>query len=193
MRTIVKTSSWLVVAALLTILSIFLHEVFHYAAAVLSGAENVKLHWADITFDSGSLGSRGLAVTWLAGPILTHTIILWVLLSKTNNLAALALGLGACSRNLVLLPFTIKFLLGRDTSTFTNDEVTVGQALEVSPMIFALPAVALSALGLYRFLTRAKRASSIILATVLVLGVVLGIASWGIIGPILLPGGKGFS
>lgn len=192
MQNFVKIPIWLMCAASLTILTIVAHEVAHFLAAKAAGAENVSLHWADVTFLDGSVGNMGVAFIWLAGPAVTHAIIIWVLLSKAHSLAAMALGIGACSRNIVVLPFTIKFLLGRDTSTFTNDEVTAAAALDVSPMFFALPAVLFGLVGGTVFIMRACKTIHYSQVVSLICGVVLGIVCWGAVGPILLPGGKGF-
>ncbi len=178
--------------ALLCILTIIAHELAHFAAAIAMGGQNVALHWADITFAPGSLDATGLAVTWAAGPIITHLIILWVWLRGRADWPALALGLGAATRNMILLPFTLKFLLGHDVSGFTNDEVTVADALAMSPLPLALFATALGWSAFVLFLARAKRSGGWALLATLLVGTILGIASWGAIGPILLPGGKGF-
>ncbi|MEM6727719.1 MAG: hypothetical protein AAF618_04395 [Pseudomonadota bacterium] len=188
-----KVSFWLAVSALATILTILGHEVAHYVGALASGAENLRLHWADISFDEASLGNIGTAVTWLAGPVFTHGVILWVLLSRTSNIWLLALGLGASSRNLVLIPFTVKLLLGRDVSTFTNDEVTASQALQISPIFFACFAVLLGIYGTTDFLRRAHHSVPYSLPISLFIGTVLGIVLWGLIGPVVLPGGKGIA
>ena len=192
MKQSTKLPLWFLGAALLTALTIIAHELAHYVAAIVMRAENVKLHWADITFTENSLNSTGLAVTWIAGPLLTHGIIVWVWLSKRTDLLALALGLGACSRNLVLLPFTIKFLFGRDVSTFTNDEVTVAEALGISPIGFAVVAVLLGVGGTIVFLKRAYASNGVLFPIALLLGTIAGIILWGTAGPALLPGGKGF-
>jgi len=181
----------LALTAVMTVVTIVVHELAHFGAAISSGARGVSLHWADISYEPGSLSSVGEAVTWGAGPLVTHAIIIWALVSRSNHIAVLALGLGAASRNLVLLPFAIKSLLGRDTTTFTNDEVTVGQALGLSPLVFAVPAIVLSLLGLFVFLRRCWRSRGGVPAVLLILGVVLGIVLWSVVGPVLLPGGKG--
>ncbi|MEM9854301.1 MAG: hypothetical protein AAF841_07580 [Pseudomonadota bacterium] len=189
----VQVLLWLAACVFMTILTILGHEVAHYFGALSSGAEGLKLHWADISFDEASLGSVGTAITWLAGPMFTHLLILWVLLSRTSNIWLLALGLGASSRNLVLIPFTMKFLLQRDVSTFTNDEVTAAQALEISPLYFAVIAVLLGILGTVIFLMRAHRSVPFVLPISLFVGTILGIVIWGLVGPIILPGGKGIA
>ncbi|MEM1301652.1 MAG: hypothetical protein AAGH17_03635 [Pseudomonadota bacterium] len=187
----VRVLQWLVISVLATILTVIAHELAHYGGALAFGAGDLRLHWADITFDEASLSNAGTAVTWLAGPALTHGLILWVLLARSSNIWLLAVGLGACSRNLVLLPFTTKFLLGRDTSTFSNDEVTAAQALQVSPVFFAGIAVVLGVVGTSVFLRRAHRSVPYALPTTLLVGTVLGIVIWSIVGPVVLPGGKG--
>ena len=191
MKTFQQIPVWLVIAALLTALTIIGHEIAHYLGALAMGASDVALHWADVTFDAATLSGWGLAFTWFAGPLFTHAIILVVLLSRASGIVALALGLGACSRDLVVLPFTIKLLLGRDVSTFTNDEVTAAAALGIAPHAFAVFAAGLGLVGLAVFLNRAYRSKGALFAVTLILGTLAGIALWSVIGPTLLPGGKG--
>ncbi|MEM6277158.1 MAG: hypothetical protein AAF714_09415 [Pseudomonadota bacterium] len=189
----VRISRWLAVSALATIITILGHEIAHYSGALAVGAEELRLHWADISFDESSLDAMGTAITWLAGPVFTHGLILWILLSRSSNLWLLALGLGASSRNLVLIPFTLKWLLGRDISTFSNDEVTAAEALQMSPILFAGIAVALGLTGTFVFLRRAHREVPYALPIALFVGTVLGILIWGGVGPTILPGGKGIA
>lgn len=186
-----QISRWLAIAALFTIVTIIGHEIAHYSGAAAVGAENLHLHWADISFDEASLSDIGTAITWLAGPLFTHGVILWVLLSRTSNIWLLALGLGASSRNLVLTPFAIKLLLGRNVATFTNDEITAAHAFGISPVFFALIAATLGIVGTFVFLRRAHQAVPFALPISLFIGTVLGIVFWGIVGPAVLPGGKG--
>ncbi|MEM8618050.1 MAG: hypothetical protein AAGF20_14095 [Pseudomonadota bacterium] len=187
----VQIPRWLAVSAVATIGTIFGHEVAHYLGALAVGASDLRLHWADISFDETSVDDIGTAIIWLAGPLFTHSLILWVLLSRTSSILHLAIGLGAASRNLVLIPFTAKYLLGRDVSTFSNDEVTAAQALKTSPALFAVIAVLLGLAGTFVFLRRAHRLVPYTLPLSLLIGTVLGIVIWAFVGPVILPGGKG--
>ena len=187
-----RVPGWLVIAAILTALTILVHEMAHYIGAVAMGAQNVKLHWVDVTYDEGSLTAFGVAVTALAGPLFTHALILWIWLSGAISSAALALGLGACSRNIVLLPFTLKTLINRDVSSFSGDEVRAAEALGITPLPFALIAVMLGVGGLITFLTRAYRSSSVAFPIALFIGTIVGIVLWNYIGPVLLYGGRGY-
>lgn len=189
----IKISRWLAISALLTILTIIGHEVAHYCGAVAVGAENLHLHWADVSFDEASLSDNGTVITWLAGPVFTHGIILWVLLSRTSNIWLLALGIGASSRNVVLIPFTLKLILEQDVSTFTNDEITAAHAFGIPPIFFALIAATLGIVGTLIFMRRAHRAMPYALPISLFVGTVLGIVIWGVVGPVVLPGGKGIA
>jgi len=184
---------WLITSAILTAFTIFLHEIAHYVSAVGFGAENVKLHWLDVSFDEGSLNRTGAAVTALAGPFSTYMIIIVVWLSGANGLVPLALGIGAASRNLVLLPFAIKTVLGHDISSFSNDEVRTAMILNVSPLPFGLIAAILGVGGIIIFLRRAFHAKGVLFPISLIIGTVLGIMLWSVIGPMLMSGGRGFA
>lgn len=184
---------WLICAAVLTALTIFVHEIAHYISALVMGAENVQLHWLDVSYDPASLSRTGAALTALAGPFSTYLIIVVVWLSGASALAPLALGVGAVSRNLVLLPFTIKLILGRDISSFTNDEIRTAIILNVSPMPFGLAAGLLGIGGLFVFGRRAFRAGGVVFLLALLVGTVLGITLWSLIGPLLFSGGRGFA
>jgi len=193
MQTLKKFTSWLAIAAVLTILTILAHEIAHFVGALLMGAKEIKLHWADVTYKENTLNAFGVAVTWLAGPFLTHVIILCVWLGRASSVAALSLGLGACSRNLVLLPFTVNTLMGRDVSSFSGDEVRAAEALRAHPLPFVLVALALGVGGLILFLTRAYRMEGMSQPIVLFIGTIVGIVLWNYVGPVVLPGGRGYS
>jgi len=76
-------------------------------------------------------------------------------------------------------------------ATFTNDEITAAHALGISPVFFALIAATLGIVGTFVYLRRAHRAVPFALPISLFIGTVLGIVFWGIVGPAVLPGGKG--
>ena len=183
---------WLLVAVASAAATIVLHEVAHYLGALAMGAENINLHWADVTYAAGSLEPFGEAVTWAAGPLLTHGIILAVWLSQATGAVPLAMGIGACTRDILLLPFAIKTVLGRDISGFSGDEVTVASSLGIDPLPLALLAVLLGLVGMAVFLRRGFKTRGMLFCLILIAGVFLGIVLWGAVGPIVLPGGKGF-
>lgn len=188
-----KMATWLAIAAAMTILTIIGHELAHYLAAGATGAENLHLHWADISFDEASVSAPQLAAIWIAGPVLTNGIILGAWFSGARGAAILSLGLGAASRNIVILPFALKLLLGRDTTSFYNDEAAVAGALGVSPLPSALVTVVFGIGGTVLFARRAYRDAGWRYPLILIAGMVLGIALWGIIGPMLLGGGRGLN
>ena len=156
------------------------------------GGQGVTLHWADVTYDPQSLTAMGGAVTALSGPFLTHSIILLVWLSGARSVVALAFGIGVCTRNLVLLPFTVKALMGRDVSGFSGDEMRAAEALGISPLPFALVGVGLGVIGWAVFLRRAYLRGRWVLPVALCVGAFLGIAVWSFVGPLMLPGGRGY-
>ncbi len=193
MQTLKKFTNWLAIAAVLTVLTILAHEIAHFVGALVMGAEEIKLHWADITYKENSLDAFGIAVTWLAGPVLTHMIILCVWLSRASSVVALSLGLGACSRNLVLLPFTVNMLMGKNVSSFSGDEVRAAGALGTTPFPLTLIAIALGIGGLILFLVRSYRRVGVPQPILLFIGTIVGIMLWNYIGPLILPGGRGYS
>ena len=193
MKNIKFIPKWLIVAAALTALTIFIHEIAHYVTALAFGAENVKLHWLDVSYDPASLSRMAAAMTALAGPFSTYLIIIVVWLSGISGLAPLALGIGAASRNLVLLPFALKMVLGHDISSFSNDEVRTAIILNISPLPFGLIAVLLGVGGMVVFLRRAYRTNGVVFPIALIVGTALGIILWSAVGPVLFSGGRGFA
>ena len=192
MAHLTRTVQMVGIAAFMAVLTIIGHELAHYTAALVMGAKNVTLHWADVAFDETSVGAMRRTLIALSGPVFTHAIILWVWLRGSQSVAALGLGLGAVSRDLVLLPFTLKLMLGRDVTGFTNDEARAAQALDIAQLGFALVAAGLGVCGLVVFLRRAYRAQNWVFPVALVAGVVLGIVFWSVIGPLVLSGGRGY-
>ncbi|MYG09484.1 MAG: hypothetical protein F4170_01355 [Rhodobacteraceae bacterium] len=67
------------------------------------------------------------------------------------------------------------------------------EALGTHPLPFALVAVALGVGGLMLFLTRAYRMEGVTQPIVLFIGTIVGIVLWNYVGPLVLPGGRGYS
>ena len=96
-------------------------------------------------------------------------------------------------RNLLLLPFIIKSILGRDTSTFFFDEIRVAQALNFVPILLVSISLILGIVGVIYFIRRAYTINGIPLAACVITGGIFGFYVWSVLGPLILPGGPGIN
>lgn len=186
---------WIVYTALASILTIVLHEVAHYSTARLLGASDVTFHWAYVGHDTSSLSALGNAAVAFAGPLSSYTMALFAWLYSRYSVTPFVLGFGFSSafRNFAVLPFTIKTILGRDTSTFFFDEVRGASALGISTMGPALVSLAVAVIGTVYFGRKAQQAGTAWFTVLLIGGSLLGVYVWTLIGPLIFPGGYGIN
>ncbi len=190
-----RITYWTIAAIVAAIATIFLHEVAHFTAATLAGASDISFHWADVLHDTGSVSNWGNAFIAIAGPISTYTMLAtgwWYSRNRTTPWA-LSLGFAAATRSLTLVPFTLRTLLGRDTSTFYFDEVQAATELGFSPLFLTIPGIMIGVFGMIYFPRQAKREGGWPMMLALIAVAIAGIALWGVVGPLLFPGGRGFS
>jgi len=92
----------------------------------------------DVNHDPSSVSGVGNALIALFGPLSSYLMILvcWRHVRKTPSAFALPLGFVAAIRNLAMLPYTVRTILGRDISTFFFDEIRGANAIGVSPLYF---------------------------------------------------------
>lgn len=177
-------------------ITIVLHELGHYSAALLAGSPNPVLHYnltspGDLAGQDGSIGG----VIGLAGPAVTVILSVfacgWILLRGPARWA-FALAVSAASRFVVEVPYTVISSLARLTGSTLSppafDEYKAGIAfgwsgdLLLASTVFVLAGV-LVFVGLK--LPRGERSTA---WPGLVIGTIVGWACWMLLlGPLLLP------
>ena len=177
-------------------LTIVLHEVGHYSAALLAGSPNPVLHYSwtspgDVAGQDGSIGG----VIGLAGPAVTVILSVfactWILLRGPARWA-FALAVSAASRFVVEVPYTVINTLARLTGASLSppafDEYKAGTALGWSGDLLLASTVIVLAGVLFcvgHNLPREERSTA---WPGLVIGTILGWAWWMLfLGPVLLP------
>ena len=177
-------------------LTIVLHELGHYSAALLAGSPNPVLHYSwtspgDLAGKDGSIdGAIGLA-----GPAITVILSVfacaWIVLRSPARWA-FALAVSAASRFVVAVPYTVINTLARLTGASLSppafDEYKAGIALGWSgDVLLASTVIVLAAVLLCVGLNlpRGERSTA---WPGLVIGTILGWVCWMmLLGPALLP------
>ncbi len=190
-----KYVRWFFMAIIAGALHIFLHEVAHYSAALVAGAENISFHWAYVDHDPASVSAGANAAIALIGPLFTDLTMLlaWGFSQRSTSAFLHAWGFTAAFRNLAVLPFTIKILIGADTSTFFFDEVRGASALGISPLYFTVISLALFFFGIHFFSRNAKLKEGRTAQVLMIVGTFVGIYLWSVFGAMLFPGGHGIN
>ena len=187
---------WAAWCVLLAPLTIVVHEVGHYAAAVWAGSTNPVLHYS--WTDPGNLPVKGGfidGVIGLAGPAVTVTFSLfacaWILLRGPARWA-FALAITSVSRFVVAVPYTIANIVVRFTRATMGapafDEYKAGTAFGWSGNAL-LASTVLVLVGVLVFVGRKLPGGERSVAWPgLVIGTILGWVLWMLlIGPVVLP------
>jgi hypothetical protein len=176
-------------------LTIFVHELGHYLAALSLGFDDPRLHFSHV--DTGDAGGRPrwqVGLVGLAGPAVTAALIpLAILCGRSRPKARwpFALAAAAASRFLVGVPYTLVSLVVRargaqlDPPAF--DEFRAAEALGWSgDMLLGLSSLLFFAalFWLARGLPRGERSAAWV---GLSLGTIAGWVLWFGIGPMILP------
>jgi hypothetical protein len=187
---------WVAWCVLLAPITIVLHELGHYAAALWAGSPNPVLHYS-WTAPGNMPAKRACTdgVIGLAGPAVTIILALFAcawILARGPARWAFALAVCAVSRFVVAVPYTliniVVRLIGGHLSAPAFDEHKAGTALGLSgDALLASTVVVL--IGVLVFVGRKlPHGERSVAWTGLVSGTVLGWACWMLlVGPALLP------
>jgi hypothetical protein len=178
--------------------TILLHELAHYAGGVIYNFPNQVLHYGSVTHTAKEQGlpewQIGIAIA--AGPVFTVLFTLGCCLyaaKRKHVLGAIILGIAASVRSLIVCIFYFLALARvlirgekyRGEQNF--DEYNVAQAfkLPLTPLI-AVQIILLIWAWWFLITKTPRKNRRLILAGILV-GIILGIALWAFIGPLILP------
>jgi len=188
---------WLLAGILSAPLTIILHELGHYLAALAMGAEGVTLHFADVAYDETSVSLAQGSVVSVMGPVTTYLIILgcFLLTRKQFNLYVVTAAIVAPLRGLAGLGFVIFSLRGITDRAFSGvDEWEFATKAGITPWIPILIALTVLGLSWFYFFREIKRKQGgwyILLAVgVIVIGLIV---YFNVLGPVFFPGGRTFS
>lgn len=178
--------SWLLAGAIGGPLSIFLHEMAHFAAAHFAGAPNIRFEWTAVEADFDGIDATARGFIALAGPVLTVGLLVaaWLYSRRRFNPVVHAIGLVAGVRSLVSLGYIIRSIIGSaDSGNFAFDEYDAAIDLGISPLWFSVPSLVafLAAAGWFGRLLR-RRHGRVPVLLVLV-GSAVGLLVYATVGP----------
>ncbi len=191
-----RAAPWVAWCVFFAPLTIVLHELGHYLAALWVGSPNPALHYSwtspgDLTAKDASIG----AVIGLAGPAVTVILSLfacaWILLRGAARWT-FALAVSAASRLVVAVPYTVinivLLLMGRSLSPPSFDEHKAAIALGWSgDAVLASTAMVLAGV-LVCVGVKLPRGERLVAWPGLVIGTALGWICWmTLLGPAVLP------
>lgn len=186
---VVPRSTWFLVGALALPLSLFLHEMAHFAVANLVRAEDITFEWTAVEAERGSVGSTGWGSIAIAGPVLTLALIVAaVVLSRRRfHPVVIAIGLVAGFRSLVSLGYIIRSILGSaDSGNFAFDEYDAATEFGISPLLFSVPSLAAFVFGAVWFGRRLWRDHGPLSLLVVIVGSIVGLVVYATVGPAIL-------
>jgi hypothetical protein len=196
MNWVPRTVPWAAWCVFFVPLTIVLHELGHYLAAVLAGSPNPALHYS--WTNPGDVAGKGPAISGvigLAGPATTIILsafgCLWIRLRRPTRWA-FALSVSAVSRFVVAVPYTIVNigirLVGGSLRPPAFDEYKAGTALGWSGDALLASTVIVLVAVLVCVGSKLPRGERLIAWGGLVTGTLLGWILWMLfLGPALLP------
>ncbi len=168
--------------------SIVSHELGHYLAYIFLGAENVILRSASVAADKSSLTNGEIAFATALGPIITYvTIVVSAVVLRYRYVSFLIiLGLAAPLGRIVNFVYVYLRIAGYQPNP-NFDEFNFATALQFDPLFVAVPTLiaVVGTLGYFGFIAWKNGGLGEISAAIA--GVVVGLAVWFQIGPLILP------
>lgn len=191
---------WFAVCLAVAPLTLLLHELGHYFAARMFGAQALKLHWLSVSFELESLSQGGKTAVAIAGPAVSWLIILccYFLLPVTSRSTWLPLvlcsGLFANIRALVGLGPIIRTALGHKGIVFTGlDEWEFARLVGLPPLSVIVASLLIMVVALFYFSQQAVLLRGWAYLAILFTGYIVSLFLYVHLGPRLLPGGAGFA
>ena len=185
-------AKWPILLAPLTIL---LHELGHFLAAVALGFPDPQIHFSSISH--GDISDRPgwqPGLVGLAGPVVTASFVLaglWLSSRRPSEPVGYALAVAAASRFFVGVPYTIANLLalvsGRKLDPPAFDEFKAGEALGWSGNLTLGVTASMVFLVLGWLFFRLPTGQRGVAWAGLIVGTIAGWAFWFSIAPVVLP------
>ena len=193
---LLRTVPWIAWCVLFVTLAIPLHEVGHYLAAMWVGSPNPTIHYSST--DPGNLSTARTSangIVGLAGPAVTILLsafaCAWILMRGPQRWA-FALAVGAVSRFIVAVPYTLMNvvvrLLGGRMRAPAFVEYKAGVALGVSGNALLASTVLVLAAVVAFVAIKLPRGERAVAWTGLITGTTIGWIFWMLLlGPVVLP------
>ena len=182
-----QTLTYVSCAILAVPAGIISHELGHFGSYLYFRAENVRLLAFSVSANTEHLSASQLAVSSIVGPVITYlTVIIAALMIRTQYstfwvVLAIAAPIGR-SVNLVYIYFRV---LGYNPNP-NFDEYNFSRCLNIDPLLVSIPTMAIVVTIFYSFGRKAWKHGGYLELGQIIFSVLIGIAIWSALGPLLL-------
>ena len=182
-----QTLSYVACAIFVVPVAIISHELGHFASYLYFRAENVRLLAFSVSAKTDPLSTSQIAVSNIVGPIITYlTVIVAALMIRTQYssfwvILAIAAPIGRIV-NAVYIYFRV---LGYNPNP-NFDEYNFSRCLNVDPLLISIPTMAVVVTIFFSFGRKAWKHGGYQELGQIVFSILIGIACWSTIGPMLL-------
>lgn len=183
-----KLVKYLVFGIVVIPVSIITHELGHLVAYKLFGASDVVLHSLSVSADKHLLSSSQMAVAAIVGPIISYLTIAAAIIftNKEYVLFWIFVALAAPIGRIVNFIYVYFRMLGYQPNP-NFDEFNFARSLGVDPLGPAIITCLIVLATLVIFMRKAWIAGRFREIAMLILGLVVGLVVWSVIGPVVLP------
>ena len=189
MKGVLAKVGWYALLGIIAVpVSILSHELGHYLAYIFFGAETVIMRSASVAADKSALSNPEIAFATAIGPVITYLTIMFAALALRYRYVPflLILGLAAPLGRIVNFVYVYLRIAGYQPNP-NFDEFNFATALRFDPLLVAVPTLiaVLGTLGYFGFTAWKKGGLLEIMSAVA--GIVVGLAVWFLVGPLILP------
>jgi hypothetical protein len=169
-------------------LSIVTHELGHFFAYQIFGANNVQLHAFSVSADRENLSNLQNAIAALTGPIITYaTVVLAYLFTRKNyHPAWIILSLGGLIGRIVNFIY-IYFRLAGYNPNPNFDEFNFSKSLGIEPLFLSIITAILFLVIYAVFLKKAWKENGLSEIGLIILSLIGGVMVWNFVGGLILP------
>lgn len=168
--------------------SIVAHELGHFFAYQVFGANNVQLHAFSVSAERENLTNVQNAIAAIIGPIITYaTIVLAYIFTRKNyHPAWIILSLGGLIGRIVNFIY-IYFRLAGYNPNPNFDEFNFSKSLGIEPLFISI-ITAILFLAIYAiFLKKAWKENGLSEIGLIILSLISGVTVWNFVGGLILP------
>ena len=183
-----KILKYIAIGIVVIPLSIVTHELGHYLAYQLFGAENVQLHSVSVSADKEMLSNGQIAMASIVGPLISYLTIgaAFILTRKKYIPFWIILALAAPIGRVVNGIYIYFRVLGYDPSP-NFDEFNFSKSISVDPIWLSVVTMVIVLVTVVVFFRKAWRAGGFAELALDIISLVAGLVAWMLVGGLILP------
>ncbi len=186
-KSISQPLKYILMAMFVVPVTIISHELGHFVSYLYFGADDVRLLAFSVSAETDHLSPIQIAVSSILGPLISYiTIVIAALMTrKQYSPFWILLGIAAPIGRIVNAVYIYFRILGNHPNP-NFDEYKFSRSLKIEPLFVSVPTMVIVVAVFYWFGRSAWKHGGIRELGLIILSVILGLAAWTQIGPMIL-------